>query len=192
MQDNIIIKLLDLPDLVATDLIQTEDTIIFIAESKRNSINCPHCGATTDKIHNRRWQNIKDIPIRDKSIIIRLHKKHYRCTSCIKRGINETFESIEPYARKTMRFDQYLVNQAAMRNYTRVAKENGVSYTTIQNTVNNYIDPHIQEKSSNLKGVKVISIDEFAILKKHKYGVVISDPINKEMIDTPVAKRKIL
>lgn len=189
MQNNLIIKILDLPDLIATDLIQTQDSMIFIAESKQISIQCPHCGEWTDKIHDRRWQNIKDIPIRNKFVIIRLNKKRYRC-SCGKRGISERYDSIDSYARKTYRYDKYLVNHAVSRDYSRVAEENGLSFTAIQNAVNKELDPHIQKKTTDLTGVKAISIDEFAILKKHKYGVVISDPINKEIIDILPSRKK--
>ena len=189
MQNNLIIKLLDLPDIIATDLIQTDETIIFIAESKHNAIKCPACGEMTDKVHDTRWQNIKDIPIRDKSVIIRLNKKRYRC-SCGKRGISETYESIDSYSRKTHRYDKYLAQEAVNQDYSRVARENGLSYTAIQNTVNKQLDRHIQEKTSDLTGVKAISIDEFAIVKKHKYAVVISDPINKRVIEILPSRRK--
>lgn len=190
MQNNLIIKLLDLPDLIATNLIQTKEQIIFIAEPKQRSIKCPQCGEITDKIHDYRWQNIKDIPIRNKSVIIRLNKKRYRC-SCGKRGISETYDSIDSYARKTYRYDKHLANEAVSRDYSRVAKENGLSYTAIQNAVNKQVDSHIEKKTSDLTDVKAISIDEFAILKKHKYGVVISDPINKKVIDILPSRKKI-
>jgi transposase len=75
MQDNNIISFLDLPDLIATELIKTKDKYIFVAENKQKSIKCPECHQVTDKILDRRWQNIKDIPIRNKQVIIRLEKK---------------------------------------------------------------------------------------------------------------------
>ncbi len=38
MQNDNIISFLDLPDLIATELIQTEDKYIFVAENKQKSI----------------------------------------------------------------------------------------------------------------------------------------------------------
>ncbi|AZR74492.1 hypothetical protein BBF96_14525 [Anoxybacter fermentans] len=74
MQDNII-KFLDLPDIIATEITSTEDRYIFIAEAKKNHIVCPQCGNITNKIYDTKWQNIRNIPIRGKLVIIRPLKK---------------------------------------------------------------------------------------------------------------------
>ena len=193
MHTNYTTKFLDLPDIVATDLIQTEHFFLFIAEPKNQSVKCPDCNSITDKVHDQRWQNIKDIPIRNKPVLIRLHKKRYRCPECGKRAITQKYESIDSYARKTNRYDKYLADEASSKDYTKVSKENGLSYTSIKNAVEKVIDPVIEKKTSDLKSIKAISIDEFAILKKFKYGVVISDPINHRIIDIlPSRKKKYL
>lgn len=190
MQNNNIISFLDLPDLIATELIKTEDKYIFVAENKCKSIKCPECHQITDKVLDRRWQNIKDIPIRNKQVIIRLEKKRYRCPYCGKRGITEKYDSIKPYARKTTRYDKHMANEAAIKDYSRVAKENNLSYTAVEKAVCQQVDPIIAKRTKNLDNVEAISIDEFAILKKHKYGVVISDPINKRIIDILSSRKK--
>lgn len=191
MQFNNIMKLLNLPDLIVTDLIQREDLYVFIAEHKEDSAICPKCGASTQKVHDSRWQNIKDIPIRGKEVIIRLEKKRYRCLECGKRGFSEQYKSIEPYARKTKRYDKHLVDQAVNRDYSSISRENGLSYTSVKNAVRKCVDPIIQKRiKQNISKLEAISIDEFAVVKHHKYAVVISDPVNKEIVDILHSRKK--
>ncbi|WP_027339069.1 transposase family protein [Halonatronum saccharophilum] len=183
MQNNNITNFLQLPDLDVINLIQTEGLYIFIAQAKDKSVKCPDCSSTTDKLHDQRWQSIKDIPIRDNMVVIRLNKKRYRCNCCGKRGINEHYDSIDSYSRKTKRYDTYLTNETISKNYTTVAKENNLSYTSIDNAVKKQVNPMIEEKTSKLKNAKSISLDEFSVLKKKKYTLVICDPISHELID---------
>ena len=191
MQLNNIMKLLDLPDIIATDLIQHENLYVFIAEHRKKSAVCPDCGAHSNKIHDSRWQNIKDIPIRNKEVIIRLKKNRYRCLKCGKRGFSQEYKSIEDYARKTKRYDKYLVNEATNRDYSNVSRENNLSYTSIKNAVKNHVDPIIQKRiRENISNLETISIDEFAVVKHHKYAVVISDPVNKEIVDILDSRKK--
>jgi transposase len=79
MHNNIITDLINLPDLVATDLIQTEEYLFFVADYKIDHVKCPVCGKKADNIHSRRAQVIKDSPIRDKRVARehRLNKHEY-------------------------------------------------------------------------------------------------------------------
>ncbi|MCK8828299.1 transposase family protein [Natroniella acetigena] len=99
MQPYNIIKLLDLPDLIATDLLILDDVYVFIAKSKKKEWECPNCGSITDKVHDHRWQNIKDIPIRDNQVIIRIEKKRYCCDNCNSNPFNEDYTSFDKKPR---------------------------------------------------------------------------------------------
>jgi len=66
MHNNLITDLLDLPDLVATELIQTEELLAFIVDYKIDRVKCPVCGKKAENIHDRRAQSIQDVPFRDK------------------------------------------------------------------------------------------------------------------------------
>ncbi|MCK4261063.1 MAG: ISL3 family transposase [Halanaerobiales bacterium] len=190
MHNDHITMLLDLPDLIIMDCVQQEDKYIFIVKAKDESAICPDCGTHTDKVHDRRWQNIKDQPIRDMKVILRLDKKRYRCPNCSKRGFFQSYDNIDQYARKTKRYEKYLADQAISRDYSRVARENNLSYTSIENAVRKHIDPIIESWTSQVGDLEVISIDEFAVLKYHKYAVAITDPKRKVIIDILPTRKK--
>ncbi len=44
MHNNITTVLMDLPDLVATELIDLDEYFIFIADYKYDHVRCPDCG----------------------------------------------------------------------------------------------------------------------------------------------------
>jgi transposase len=188
MQTYNITKLLDLPDLIATDLLVLDDVYIFIAEAKKKKWKCSNCGFITDKVHDRRWQNIKDVPIREKQVIIRLEKKRYRCDKCDNNPFNEKYESINKYSRKTKRLDSYIVNSAQKIDYTSIAEKLEVSYTSISNSVENKAKSLIED--INLDEIEYLSIDEFSIRKKHEYAVALSDPKEQELIAILPSRKK--
>jgi transposase len=191
MHNNLITDLLDLPDLVATELIKTEEYLVFIADYKNDHVKCPICGKKADKVHDRRPQDIQDVPLRDKKVTIKLVKKRYSCDHCGKRAIPKRIKSISRYSRKTERFKVYLLKQTDSRDYSRVARENDLSYTSIQNSVHSKLDTLIEEAQlATLDEVEAISIDEFAIKKKHKYAVALTDPINGKLIDILSSRKK--
>ncbi|SFM07829.1 transposase family protein, partial [Halanaerobium salsuginis] len=74
MHNNLITDLMDLPDLVATDLIKTEEYLVFVADYKIDHVKCPVCGKKAEKIHDRKTQMIQDTSLRDKKTVIRLEK----------------------------------------------------------------------------------------------------------------------
>lgn len=191
MHNNLITDLMDLPDLVATDLIQTEEYFIFVADYENDHVKCPVCGKKAVNVHSRRNQVIQDTPIRDKKVAVRLEKRRYSCSHCGKRAIPKRIESITKYSRKTERFKFHLLKQTDSRNYSRVAREHGLSYTSILNSVNTQIDALIEKAQlEHLDEIEAISIDEFAIKKKHKYAVALTDPINGKLIDVLSSRKK--
>jgi transposase len=73
-----------------------------------------------------------------------------------------------------------------------MGRENILSYTAVEKAVCQQVDSIIAKRTKNLGDIKAISIDEFAIIKKHKFGVVIFDPINKEIVDILPSRKKLI
>jgi transposase len=191
MHNNLITDLMDLPDLVATDLIQTEEYLFFVAIPKVGHVKCPVCGKRADKVHDRRVQFIQDVPYHNRKVAIRFEKKRYSCSHCGKRAVPKKLNSISKYSRKTERFKLYLLKQTDGRDYSRVARENDLSYTSIKNSVHSQLDTLIEEAQlATLDEVEAISIDEFAIKKNHKYAVALTDPINGKLIEVLSSRKK--
>jgi transposase len=193
MQLNYITKLIDLPDIKVIDFYSNENDLILMAEHSRKYVICPDCGQKLTKVLDRRTQWVKDSPILAKRTLIRLEKKrYYCCCTGTKKAHPEEYISIKSYARKTKRLGKYIFDQAKRGlNFSNIARNLSVSYTTVMNEVHSQIDKKInQEISIEDLDIETLSIDEFAVKKRHKYGVAVTDPENSRIIDMLPGRKK--
>ena len=76
-------KVLNLEDVIITNVENISDVLHIYLELPRQKHRCPACGALTDRIHDYRMLTIKDIPMGGETLL-HLRKRRYRC-SCGKR-----------------------------------------------------------------------------------------------------------
>ena len=168
-------KLLNLEDVIITNVENIADQLHIYLELPRTSHICPACGATTDRIHDYRMQTIKDIPLA-RDTFLHLRKRRYRC-SCGKRFFEKnTF--LPRYYRVTSR----LVAEI-MFSFKKLvpAKEIGCRFNVSAVTAMRYFNL-FNKKPTALP--EVISLDEFkGNSGGQKYNSVVADPKNKTVID---------
>ena len=168
-------KLLNLEDVIITNVENIADQLHIYLELPRRAHTCPACGATTDRIHDYRMQTIKDIPLA-RDTFLHLRKRRYRC-SCGKRFFEKnTF--LPRYYRVTSR----LVAEI-MFSFKKLvpAKEIGCRFNVSAVTAMRYFNL-FNKKPTALP--EVISLDEFkGNSGGQKYNSVVADPKNKTVID---------
>lgn len=169
-------KLIGLQDINIKKIESGEKEIHIYANLKRKPHKCPCCTAETDKIHDYREQEIKDIPLYGKKAFIHLQKRRYRC-QCGKRFYEKnTF--LPRYHRRTNRLSAYIIDRLrSMVTFTDIGKEVNLSTTTIMRTFD-LVSYAPKELPTTL------SIDEFkGDTNKEKYQCIITDPVNKVVLD---------
>lgn len=169
-------ELIGLQDLIIKKIETNEKEIHIYGQLERKFHHCPDCGAETDKIHDYREQEIKDIPIYGKIAFIHLQKRRYRC-KCGKRFYEKnTF--LPRYYRRTNRLSAYIIDRLrSMVTFKDVGKEVNLSTTTVMRTFDlvSYAPKHLST---------TLSIDEFkGNTNKEKYQCIITDPVNKLVLD---------
>ena len=145
-------KLLNLEDVIITNVENIEDQLHIYLELPRTAHTCPACGATTDRIHDYRMQTIKDVPLA-RDTFLHLRKRRYRC-SCGKRFFEKnTF--LPRYYRVTSR----LVAEI-MFSFKKLVptKEIGSRFNVSSATAMRYFNL-FNKKLTTLP--EVISLDEF-------------------------------
>lgn len=66
---------------------------------------CPKCAVKSYSVHDRRWVNVQDQPIRGSGIYLRILKRRFRCPNCRKvftepiAGVRKGFKTTERYRR---------------------------------------------------------------------------------------------
>ena len=77
-------KVIELQDVAIKKIEKSENKTIIYVEIKRKEHECPVCGKKTNRVHDYRWQKVKDLPAFGKEVELRLHKRRYVC-ECGKR-----------------------------------------------------------------------------------------------------------
>lgn len=175
LNQDYITKLLDLEEVIVTDVKSNLDELHIYLQLPRKKHVCPCCGAETDRVHDYREQIIKDIPLRRKTYL-HLRKRRYVC-SCGKRfPENNTF--LPRYYRMTSR-----LIAAILEDFRRVlsASEIASRYNVSSMTALRYFNL-VSYCCTQLP--EVISIDEFkGNAGGQKYQSIVADPQNKVILD---------
>lgn len=176
MLPNYIKDLLDLEDVIITKIIHADNYVKFFLNTKPKPHICPSCGNSTTKIHDYRWQTIKDLPFQLKKCYLVLHKRRYVC-SCGKK-FYESYEFLPRYLHRTKRLTWKIADLLhETTSLKSVAKTSNVSVTTVCRILDNihYSCPPLKE---------AVSIDEFkGNARTGKYQCILVNPKNHSIMD---------
>lgn len=169
-------KLLGLKDIILDNVEFSGGQLDIYFHLPRNVHHCPSCHQQTDKIHDYRLQKFKDTPVSGNVTYFHYKKRRYVCSHCNKRFYEKnTF--LPRYFRMSTRLIQYIIDQMrSTHSMTDIAKHCNLSITTIFR-VFKFID------YTNTTMPRVLSIDEFKGNAGRKYQGIITDPVNKKVLD---------
>lgn len=171
-------EILNLQDVEVEKVEIFEKTQRIYIKLGRKVVNCPRCKAETSKIHDYRVQTVKDCEAFGKKVELVLRKRRYVCTCCSKR-FAEPNTFLPKYYRMTSRLIEDIIEKLAdERSFTSVARERGLSVSTVIR-----IFDHV--KYPTLKACPaVLSIDEFkGNTGGERFNVILCDPRNKRVLD---------
>ena len=170
-------KLLGLQGVKVKNIQEKEESYEISVEQPRKTCICPHCGESTNKIHDYRYQRVKELPAFEKKVVLILRKRRYVC-SCGKRFFEpNTF--LARYQRMTQRAIMGLLDKLSdSRSYTAVAREFNISTSTVIRFFKNI------QYSKPTKLPDVIGIDEFkGNSGGEKFHGILTDLGERKVID---------
>ena len=170
-------KLLGLQGVEVKNIQEKEEFFEISIEQPRKECICPCCGESTNKIHDYRYQRIKELPTFEKNVVLILRKRRYVC-SCGKRFFEpNTF--LAKYQRMTKRAIMGLLEKLSdCRSYTSVAREFNISVSTVIRFFKNV------QYSKPTKLPEVIGIDEFkGNSGGEKFHGILTDLEERKVID---------
>lgn len=139
---------------------------------------CSGCGSPCAGIHDRSLRRIRDLPVFDDPVELRVPRLRLACTRCGPRL--EQLDWLDPHARVTRRMAESVARLCAMTSLRQAARWFGLDWKTVKR-----IDfEHLQRTLGpvDLSGVTVIAMDEFAIQKGHRYATVVVEPARKRVL----------
>ncbi|WP_414545644.1 ISL3 family transposase [Nostoc sp. CCY0012] len=168
-----ITKVINLEDIkvINYDFI-TDDEIVIEVENKLKVGQCPHCGHITDKIHQNHWYTVRDIPLSDYQVLLKVNRRQLRCTKC-RQVFSESLDFIKTRRTYTKRLGMKVIKEVLETNVESAAIRNRMTASEVETLLKEQEADLLKEKPLQLKK---LGIDEITQLKGGKnYAAVLVD-----------------
>ena len=129
---------------------------------------CPKCATLTGVCYDKREVLIKDAPIRDKEVILKITKRRFYCKNC-KKPFTEPVTGIVKGRRSTVRFRKHVFwcasNYQDLKRVMRKCKcSSWMAYTAF------YEHAELEVRKLQNPWGKTVGIDEHSFIRNQKYG----------------------
>ena len=176
MYSNFTKQLLNLEDVKIKKITHTLEGTIFHIETVPKAHICPCCGLETSRIHDYRFQKIKDLPFQLNHTYLLLKKRRYVC-SCGKK-FYEHYSFLAKYQQRTTRLTHKIAHLLrSKKSFKDVASDTNISTNTVTRILDtiSYGKPRLPQ---------VLSIDEFkGNTGGSKYQCILVDAKKKCILD---------
>lgn len=139
---------------------------------------CSGCGEPVCAVHDRSTRRIRDLPVFDAPVELRVSRLRLACPTCGPRL--ERLDWLEPHARVTRRLAQSVARLCAVTSLLQAARWFGLNWKTVKQIDFRHLERTLGPV--DLAGVTVIAMDEFAIQKGHRYATVVVEPERKRVL----------
>lgn len=169
MLDRKFTNLFGLPELVFyKNFKQRKNTVTFYFKKKSKMEVCPKCATKSYSTYDSREVTIKDAPIRDKQVYLKIKKRRFFCKSC-KKPFTEPIQGIIKGRRSTVRFRKHIFWCAAnFDNLKRVQQKNKCSSWMVYNSF--YEHAELEVRKLQHPWGKTVGIDEHSFIRNQKFG----------------------
>lgn len=180
-QLNIFEQIINLPEFKVKNYQFIEGLgLVLILEKKEKKASCTSCGKKSDKLHQNYRYLVRDLPMMEHHIYLKVNRRQFKCSHCQK-PFTEHFDSIGKTRTYTKRLAEKIVKEVLESDVKNVAQRNGLSEKEVETI--------LKEKFSDLEiekplGLKRIGIDEIAWVKGHKnYCAVLVNLETRKPVD---------
>lgn len=167
---------MNLKEVKVKNIIHSDTYVKIHLQTEPKEQKCPSCGSLTKRVHDYRFQTIKDLPFQDKNCYLILKKRRYRC-SCGKLFF-EKYDFVARYQQRSVRLTHSIAAQlrdSVPLKY--VAKRTNVSTNTVSRILDtiSYTCPSLRD---------TIAIDEFkGNADTSKYQCILVNPKQHTVLD---------
>lgn len=139
---------------------------------------CSRCGDVVTAVHDVTPREVRDLPILDAETWLVLPRARVLCPRC-----GPTVEAVpwlDRYARMTTRLAEAIARLAQVLPITQVARWFGVGWDTVKQIDQRALAARLGPV--DLRGVRVVALDEFALHRGHRYATLAVDPTTKRVL----------
>jgi transposase len=133
---------------------------------------CQSCGHRASGIHSWTQRKIRDLSFATARMWVTCRYRKVFCAHC--HGIHiEDLELFHPYLRVTNRMARYIYQLCRFMAVSEVAQHLGIDWKTVKNIDKSYLERDYGQP--DLKGLRILAVDEISIRKGHSYLTVVLD-----------------
>ena len=152
--------------------------VLELVPDRRKERICSGCDGAVVGIHDRTLRRIRDLPVFEDPVELRVTRLRLACPRCGPRL--ERLDWLEPHSRVTRRLARSVARLCTVASVRHAARWHGVDWKTAK-----AIDFRELERTlgpPDLDGVRLLAMDEFAIQKGHRYATVVVDAERKRVL----------
>lgn len=150
----------------------TDDEIVIEIQNQSKVSQCPRCGKTTNKTHQNHWYIVRDIPMSDYQVFLKVNRRQLKCTECQK-VFSEKLSFVKSRRTYTKRLANKVIKEVLETDVENAARRNRMSSSEIETILKELESELLKEKPNQ---IKKLGIDEITQLKGGKnYAAVLVD-----------------
>lgn len=141
---------------------------------------CSRCGAVGIEVHDVSPRRVRDLPIMGRDTWLLVPRRRVECPQC-----GPTVEAVpwlDRYQRMTTRLAHLIASFAQVLPIKHVATIFGVSWSTVKQLDARAMAARLGPIDAHWDGLRLLTIDEFAIERGHRYATVVVDPTTKRVL----------
>lgn len=88
----------------------TEIGCIIYLKNQQSSMACSNCGHLSDKLHQNHWLTVRDLPLGENSVYLKINRRQFKCLNC-DRNFSEEFNFVKKRSSFTNRVKQKIAEE---------------------------------------------------------------------------------
>lgn len=171
-------KLLEMEGVRIEKLEESEEEIVLQISLVRSVQGCRRCGAETERVHDYRIRQVRDLELRGKPLRLLYRRRRYVCPVCGKRFAEQN-AFVGRYMRFTHRTGEKIMALLRRRSSMKdIAKDAGVSISGVQRVL------RMAPVSKPKRLPEAVSFDEFkGNAGGERFQCIVTDPLNRRIFD---------
>jgi transposase len=152
---------------------------IQVKPDKRFQPICHECGKPAAGVHSWTQRKIRDLNMAATQLWVTCHYRKVFCAHC--HGIHiEALDLFHPYLRVTLRLAYFVYQLCRVMTVSEVAQLLNLDWKTVKNIDKFYLERDFGQP--DLKGLRILAVDEISIRKGHSYLTVVLDYLSGRVL----------
>ncbi len=171
-------ELIDVRREEATETHHVARIVLTLQADPAYAKRCSRCGRDVSAVHDVSAREVRDLPILEAETWLVLPRARVLCPVC-----GPTIERVvwlDRYQRMTTRLADAIARLCQVATITHVAHWFRVGWDTVKQ-----IDARALERRLgpiDLRDIRVVAVDEFALHRGQSYATVVADPVTKRVL----------